>query len=77
MWSSAGRCQVSSAPMSSSCYTGAHSSAVSTDVPASAALITGMMPAPGQEGAWETWICIGSETICSSEFAISRESGIK
>lgn len=41
------------------CYMGAHSGAASTDVPASAALVAGMVPASArQEGAQRVWVCI-------------------
>lgn len=48
-----------SAPMLRPCYMGGHSGAASTDVPASAALVAGMVPASArQEGAWGVWVCI-------------------
>lgn len=45
------------------CCVGAHSSALSTDVSASALFVTEMLAASGQVGAWRTWVFV-SETTC-------------
>lgn len=51
----------------SSCYTGAHGDAVSTDVSASAMLIAGMVPG-GQEGLEEHGSVFGQKPFAQVSF---------